>query len=188
MSYCRFSLHSGATQAWLRLLAGVLMLSFCAANIPRIANAQGPIERPFELVDVSGHTVTDRDLRGRWLLVFFGYTFCPDICTTTLGEITAALDKLGPLAEKVQPIFISIDPQRDTSAVLRDFLDAFDPRILGLTGTEAQVEHVAAVFGVTYFRTPEGGSQDYAIAHSVAIHIVGRKRCDGDVLRFEACA
>jgi protein SCO1/2 len=160
-------------RGWLGLVAGLLTLSFCATVAARPAAAQSSIERPFELVDVSGHTVTDQDLRGRWLLVFFGYTFCPDICPTTLGDVTAAMERLGPLATKVQPIFISVDPQRDTPAVMRDFLGAFDARILGLTGTEAQIARVAAKFGVTYFRTAEDESQDYAIAHSAAIHIVG---------------
>jgi protein SCO1/2 len=173
MSHRRRRWRAIVRRGWLGLVAGLLTLSFCATVAARSAAAQSSIERPFELVDVSGHTVTDQDLRGRWLLVFFGYTFCPDICPTTLGDITAAMEKLGPLAAKVQPIFISVDPQRDTPVVLRNFLDAFDARILGLTGTEVQIARAAATFGVTYFRTAEDNAQDYAIAHSAAIYIVG---------------
>jgi protein SCO1 len=173
MSDCQRRRRVIIRRGWLGLAGGLLALSFCATVAARPAAAQSSIERPFELVDLSGHAVTDRDLRGRWLLVFFGYTFCPDICPTTLGEIAAAMEQLGPLAAKVQPIFISVDPKRDTPAVLRDFLAAFDARILGLTGTEAQVASAAAAFGVTYFRTPEDGSEDYTIAHSAAIYLVG---------------
>src|SRR6516162_4850766 len=84
----------------------------------------------FELTDVGGHRVRAVDLRGRWLLVFFGYTYCPDLCPTTLSEIAGALAQLGPLAARVQPIFVSIDPQRDTLKALREYVQNFDARIL----------------------------------------------------------
>src|SRR5271167_937202 len=85
-------------------------------------------EIPFELVDTKGEAVRGTDLRGRWVLVFFGYTFCPDLCPTVLNEVAGALAQLGPLAARVQPVFVSIDPQRDTPEALREYVQAFDER------------------------------------------------------------
>src|SRR3712207_9512812 len=87
----------------------------------------------FELVDQTGKTVRDEDFEGKWQLVFFGFTSCPDICPTTLANVTAALEQLGPTAEKLQPLLITVDPERDTPPVLKEYLTAFDPRILSLT-------------------------------------------------------
>jgi protein SCO1 len=139
---------------------------------------------PFELVDTQGRPVSDRDLRGRWLLVFFGYTFCPDICPTVLSEIADALDQLGPLAGRIQPIFISIDPERDTPARLAYYLQSLDRRILGLSGTAEQISRAAETFGVTYYMVPGSSAVDYTIAHSVLITVVGPE--GGIVTRFSS--
>jgi cytochrome oxidase Cu insertion factor (SCO1/SenC/PrrC family) len=88
----------------------------------------------FELTDAGGNRVRAVDLRGHWLLIFFGYTYCPDLCPTTLSEIAGALAQLGPLATQLQPVFISIDPQRDTPEALREYVQSFDARVLPLTG------------------------------------------------------
>ena len=148
--------------------------------------AQAGIELPFELVDMAGHAVTDRDFRGRWLLVYFGYTFCPDICPTTLGEITSVMETLGAKASRLQPFFISLDPKRDTVEVLRDYLRSFDAEILGLTGTEEQVARAASTFGVAFFKTPGDTSSEYTIAHSGFVYVVGPE--GGLVTRFSADA
>jgi protein SCO1 len=167
-----------------RLLLGLCLCFGLGAADP--VAAQSGIERPFALVDVDGHTVTDRDLRGRWLLVLFGYTFCPDFCPTTLGKIAAAMEKLGPLAARVQPIFVSLDPERDTPEVLRDYVSAFAAGIMGLTGTELQVARVATTFDVAFYKVPSHTPHDYTIAHSALISVVGLE--GGLVTRFSSDA
>jgi protein SCO1/2 len=105
---------------------------------------------PFTLTSPDGTTVTEQTYRGKWLLVYFGYTSCPDACPTALLEITAALEKLGPDGDKLQPLFITVDPQRDTPAAMGDYTQSFDPRIVGLTGTPQQIAAVAEKYGVYY--------------------------------------
>lgn len=141
---------------------------------PSAATAEdGPaIQSEFELVDQDGRTVRGEDLHGRWQLVFFGFTSCPDICPTTLTNVTAALEELGPeTARKVQPVLITVDPERDTPPVLKEYLTAFDPRILGLTGTAEQVETALKSFLVYAAKRPmEGG--DYTMDHSTFIYLM----------------
>jgi protein SCO1/2 len=134
----------------------------------------GSIGGPFTLVDGNGHTVTDRDFRGRYLLVYFGYTFCPDVCPTTLNEVAAAFDKLGPQADKVQALFITVDPQRDTPEVVRDYAAAFSPHIIGLTGSPAQIETVAREYRVYYApqKTATSGNT-YTVDHSSILYLMG---------------
>jgi protein SCO1/2 len=127
---------------------------------------------PFTLVDDNGQTVTDRTYRGKWLLVFFGYTHCPDVCPTTLNSLAAALRQLGPAAASVQPLFITVDPQRDTPRVLADYVRAFDPRIVGLTGTTEQIAAVAREYRV-YFSADETPEQrDYQLDHSAFVYVM----------------
>jgi protein SCO1/2 len=118
------------------------------------------------VIDPSGHTVRAADLRGRWILVFFGYTFCPDLCPTALNEIAGALAQFGPLAARIQPVFVSIDPQRDRPEALRDYVRGFDERILPLSGTSEQLARAAASFGVVLHKVPGSGAEDYTFAHS----------------------
>ena len=127
----------------------------------------------FELVDQDGRTVRGADLRGKLQLVFFGFTTCPDICPTTLTKITAALEDLGADAAALRPVLITVDPERDTPTVLKEYLTAFDPRILGLTGTPAQI--AAALKGFRVYaskRELEGG--DYTMDHSTFIYLMDR--------------
>jgi protein SCO1 len=129
------------------------------------------IESEFELVDQTGKTVRGEDLHGKWQLVFFGFSSCPDICPTTLANVTAALGELGPAAGKLQPLLITVDPERDTAPVLKEYLTAFDPRILGLTGTPEQVEKALRSFRVYASKRPlEGG--DYTMDHSAFIYLM----------------
>ena len=102
---------------------------------------------PFHLTDDKGHDVTDADYRGRWMLVFFGYTNCPDECPLTLQKMASAL---GKLADRVAPLFITVDPARDTPSPLASYLTNFDPRIVGLTGSEAQIAAAAKAYRVYY--------------------------------------
>jgi protein SCO1 len=143
-------------------------------------------EISFDLSDIEGKRVRDSDLRGRWLLAFFGYTSCPDLCPTVLLEIAQALAQLGSAAAHVQPIFVSVDPQRDTANKLQDYVNAFDPRILPLTGTEDQLARAAKSFGVAFFKVPGSGPDDYTIAHSAIMTLVGPE--GGLVTRFSSDA
>jgi protein SCO1/2 len=125
----------------------------------------------FELLDQDGVTVRDEDLRGKFQLVFFGFTACPDICPTTLTNITAVLEELGPDAEGLVPLLITVDPERDTPAVLKEYLTAFNPRIRGLTGSPEQVATALKSFRVyAAKRDLEGG--DYTMDHSTFIYLM----------------
>src|SRR5262249_34824215 len=119
---------------------------------PRLARAQpASAGGPFRLISADGRSVTESSFPGQWLIVYFGYTSCPDACPTALMEISQALERLGPAAA-VQPLFITLDPRRDTAQVLKDYMAAFDPRILALTGAPEQIADVARVYRVTFER------------------------------------
>ena len=128
---------------------------------------------PFSLTDEHGAHVTDASYRGRWMLVYFGYTFCPDVCPTDLQHIATALDRLGPQAASVAPLFITIDPARDTPATLAAYTALFDPRIIGLTGTAAQIAAAAGAYRVYYAKVTPKGSATYAMDHSAFIYLMG---------------
>src|SRR5882757_9623685 len=126
------------------LTSVVFAFALMMSEPPAWAAASGvKIGGPFTLATPNGTTVTDQTYRGKWLLVYFGYTFCPNTCPTTLLEIATALERLGPDAARVQPIFITVDPKRDTPDVMAKYTQSFDPRIVGLTGTPAQIAAVA---------------------------------------------
>ena len=134
------------------------------AGLPRIGGH-------FSLSAADGTAVTDRSFPGKWLMLYFGYTFCPDACPTALNTIAEALDELGPLAERIQPIFITIDPERDTPSVLAQYVKAFDPRLIGLTGSAAQIAAIAKDFRV-FYRVRHLGNEEYAIDHSSYIYVI----------------
>ena len=152
---------------------GFLLLS-ARDNYQPGQTAAVSIGGPFTLTDGNGKQVTDRDFRGKYLLVYFGYTFCPDVCPTTLNQVAAAMQKLGAKAEQVQPLFVTIDPQRDTPSVVRQYAAAFDARLIGLTGTPEQVAQIAREYRVYYavHRTGSGAS-DYTMDHSSVIYLIG---------------
>jgi len=126
---------------------------------------------PFRLVDQDGKTVTDADLKGKWSLVYFGYTHCPDACPTALNDIAIALDELGPKRSAVRPVFITVDPERDTPEVLKAYVTAFDAPILALTGTPEEVARAAKGYRVFYAKHPEAGG-DYSMDHSSVIYVM----------------
>jgi protein SCO1 len=125
----------------------------------------------FTLTATDGTSVTEQSYRGKWLAIYFGYTFCPDICPTTMMELAQAFQALGPRAAESQAIFISVDPQRDNPDVLADYLRTFDPRFVGLTGTSAQISAAAKSFNVVYERhdTDDG---NYTYDHSSYVYLV----------------
>jgi protein SCO1/2 len=129
------------------------------------------IDGHFALETTSGRPVTEASFRGKWLLVYFGYTNCPDACPTALSAMASALGALGPLAAPVQPLFITVDPARDTPAVIANYVKTFDPRIVGLYGTAAQTAAAAKTFRV-YYAVRQLGHGDYAIDHSAFVYVV----------------
>ena len=126
---------------------------------------------PFTLTDASGKAVTDRTYAGKWLLIYFGYTFCPDACPIALAKMSEALKKLGPAAESLQTLFITVDPKRDTASVMAEYLKSFDPRIVGLTGTQAQIDAVVKGYKV-YVSIPNTGGSDYLVDHSAYFYVM----------------
>lgn len=139
-----------------------------------IVSGMPSIGGPFTLINAEGKQVTDRDFLGKYMLIFFGYTFCPDVCPTTLGKMAAALDKLGAKADRVQPLFITIDPRRDTPSVLGDYTKAFSPRLIGLTGTTEQVATVEKEYRVYAAEHRTGnGPNDYTMDHSGIVYLMG---------------
>lgn len=131
---------------------------------------------PFELVDQDGRTVRDRDFRGKLMLVYFGYTFCPDACPTALQIMTVALTELGRKAEAVQPLFITVDPERDTVTRLKDYVKNFHPRLIGLTGSAEAIARAAKGYRVYYAKAGEDKDKaDYLMDHSSIIYLMDRE-------------
>ena len=127
---------------------------------------------PFELVNQNGAKVTDADFRGKLMLIYFGFTFCPDACPTALGVMAAAIEKLDVAGERVTPILISVDPARDTPQALKDYVGNFHQRMVGLTGTDEQIAKVAKEYKVFYQRAPGATGEDYQMDHSTLIYLM----------------
>jgi protein SCO1/2 len=128
---------------------------------------------PFSLVDQSGTRVTEKDFAGRAMLVFFGYTHCPDLCPSGLQVIAAALDKLGPKADRVTPIFITVDPERDTPQVMAEYVKSFHPRLVGLTGSPAEIAAVTKAYRVYAVKVADGGEPtSYSVDHSAFLYLM----------------
>ena len=140
-----------------------------------------PIGGPFALTDHTGKSRTDADFRGKLMLVYFGFSFCPDICPTDLMAIGQAIDKLGPAGEGVQPLFVTVDPERDTAAHLAEYVPFFHPRLLGLTGDAAHIRDAARAYRVYYAKIVIDGAAEYTIDHSGFIYLMDR---DGKYLGF----
>lgn len=136
---------------------------------------------PFALVNQDGKPVTDADFKGKLLLVYFGYTFCPDACPTALGVMASAIDKLDVAGERVTPILITIDPARDTPQALKDYVGNFHPRLVGLTGTEEQIAKAAKEYRVFYQKQSGATGADYLMDHSTLIYLMG---ADGKFLTY----
>jgi protein SCO1/2 len=144
-----------------------------AQSVGRVITTGTPdVGGPFALLDQNGQTRTDGDFRGRWMLVYFGYTNCPDVCPTTLALLAEVLKQLGGRANRIAPIFITLDPARDTPKVLKQYLASFDPRFIGLTGPNSHIASVAAAYRVYRVRRPLPGG-GYAIDHSNVICLMG---------------
>lgn len=149
------------------LALGSYLSSDQVPNAGETLDARG-IGGPFAMVDADGRPVTEADFAGRPMMLFFGFTACPAVCPTMLMQMTNWLGELGPLADAVQPIFVSVDPERDTSEVMKAYLSAFDERIAGLTGTPQQLAAFAEGYGVFYEKVP-GQGDDYTMNHTAGV-------------------
>jgi protein SCO1 len=159
-------------------LAGLVLcvsLGLLASGLlsPSGAPRTAVIGGPFRLTDQNGRMVTEQDLKGAPFLVFFGFTHCPEVCPTTLFEVSEILRKLGPDADRVRALFITIDPDRDTPAALKDYLSSFDPRMLGLTGDPAEIAAVAKAYRVYYKKVPL--EQDYTMDHTTIVYLMDKE-------------
>jgi cytochrome oxidase Cu insertion factor (SCO1/SenC/PrrC family) len=190
--------RSGVTMArrlsvsriWLAL-ACVLFCAPIAANetaepsatelIEGLLSGRAPVGGPFELTDQTGHRRTDADFRGKLVVLYFGYTYCPDVCPTELQSISLALEKLGAVAEAVQPLFITVDPERDTPARLADFVSSFHPRLIGLTGSLAEIRKTAIAYKTFFAKQSIATPGNYSVDHTAFIYLVGK---DGQYLGF----
>jgi protein SCO1 len=140
-----------------------------------------PIGGPFTLTDQDGTRRTDADFRGKLMLVYFGFTFCPDICPTDLLQMALAVDQLGKTGETVQPIFITVDPERDTPEHLKPYMSLLHPRFIGLTGDRVAVQSAARAYRVYYQKVQTIDRSGYTIDHSAFIYLMGR---NGEYLGF----
>jgi len=141
-----------------------------------VITGQADVGGPFKLVDQTGKPVSDADFRGRYMLIYFGYSFCPDVCPTTLAVMAQALDKLGAESRRVVPIFITIDPERDTPQVLADYMKAFGPNFVGLTGSAAAIkdaEKKYRVYAVKKPLDPARPNAGYGMDHSSVLYLMG---------------
>jgi len=183
-------LNKQALLPYLLLVAALAggVLWYESSQVPRlgqvITTGSPEVGGPFKLTDQTGKPVTDADFRGRYMLIYFGYSFCPDVCPTTLSVMAQALDKMGAAKNRIVPVFITIDPERDTPAILKDYVSAFGPQFVGLTGSPQAVQAVEKEYRV-YARKapvdPANPKRGYGMDHSSVIYLMGP---DGKMAAF----
>jgi cytochrome oxidase Cu insertion factor (SCO1/SenC/PrrC family) len=155
------------------IVCGLLLYRLWMERVaPETAGGEALIGGPFQLTDQDGNAVTDQTYKGKLMLIYFGFTYCPDACPTALGVMSAALDKLDVAAERVVPILITVDPERDTPQVLKDYVSNFHPRMVGLTGTPEQIAQVAKAYRVYYQKAAGATSEDYLMDHTLLIYLM----------------
>jgi protein SCO1/2 len=170
------------------LVLGIVMFAGCSERTPAAGSGEmilSPAKTPFKNTDLTGlnygndfslkdHTGALRklaDFKGKAVVVFFGFTHCPDVCPTTLAELANVMKELGPMADKVQVLFVTVDPERDTPEVLAKYVPAFDPRFLGLSGSTAETEQVAKEFKAFYQKVPGKTAGSYTVDHTAGSYI-----------------
>src|SRR5712664_4502569 len=154
------------------LLVGLVLMLWALGGLRNVA-APAAIGGPFQLTDQAGETVTERNMRGRPTLIFSGFTHCPDVCPTALVEISEVLRAMGKDADRVNAYFVSVDPERDTTAAMKDYLSSFDPRLRGLTGNPDAVAKVISTFRV-YARKVPLKDGDYTMDHTALVYLMDR--------------
>lgn len=166
--------NEGLGDAFLRQLARFTGADMPAPSAGGVQLPQGlTLGGPFTLTDQTGREVTERDFAGRFMLIYFGFTYCPDVCPTELGVMASALDLLGADADRITPALITIDPERDTPAQLADYVSRFHPRLIGLTGTPQQIAQAARAYRVYYAKVRPPNASDYLMDHSSFTYLVG---------------
>jgi protein SCO1 len=154
------------------LLVGLLLMFWTMGGL-RSMTAPAAIGGPFQLTDQTGRPVTDKSLKGKPTLIFFGFTHCPDVCPTSLFEISEVLRALGPDADRVNAYFVSVDPERDTQGAMKDYLSSFDPHLKGLTGDPEAVAKVISAYRVYAKKVPLKDG-DYTMDHTALIYLMDR--------------
>lgn len=177
------------TIAWVALatLATVVIVTVLFVGPPKPGQnwpAAASVGGPFRLTAQDGSIVTSDGLKGRPYAIFFGFTHCPDICPTKLLELTNLMQDLGPGADRLQVLFVTVDPERDTVALLKQYLSAFDSRIKGLTGTATEIANVARAFRV-YYKRIEGKSGDYSMDHTATVYLMDARGTFAGTLAFD---
>ena len=169
----RILVISAAFLAGLVLCLGVVLMVFGRVSAP-VAQQFAAVGGPFKLTDQNGQALSEQDLKGRPFLVFFGFTHCPDVCPTTLFEVSEILRSLGHDADRTRALFITVDPERDTPPVMKDYLSSFDPHLAGLTGDPAAIAAVAKAYRVYYKKVPldQGG---YTMDHTAIVYLMDKE-------------
>jgi protein SCO1/2 len=175
--------NSHALIPYLLLVAALAggVLWYQSEQVPQlgrvVSTGQLEVGGPFRLTDQNGRPRSDTDFRGKYMLIYFGYSFCPDVCPTTLAVMSEALSKMGSDAKRIVPVFITTDPERDTPKVLKDYMAAFGPEFVGLTGSIAEIRDVEKKFRVYAkkqpLESPNGKSAGYGVDHSNVLYLVG---------------
>jgi cytochrome oxidase Cu insertion factor (SCO1/SenC/PrrC family) len=178
----RFACWLGLGLALAPACAGAAAARSAAETMDILMWNREPVGGPFVLTDHAGKPRTDRDFRGMLMLVYFGFTYCPDVCPTDLMAIGQALERLGPDADAVQPVFITLDPERDTAEHLAEYVPLFHPRLLGLTGSLDAIGTAADAYKVYFAKVTNGkNTDDYTVDHTAYIYLMDR---DGKYLGF----
>jgi protein SCO1/2 len=154
------------------LVVGLVLMLWAMGGLPSVS-APAAIGGPFQLADQAGQTVTEKNLKGRPTLIFFGFTHCPDVCPTSLFEISEVLKAMGEDADRVNAYFVSVDPERDTAAAMKDYLTGFDPHLKGLTGDPEAVAKVLSAYRV-YARKVPLKDGDYTMDHTALVYLMDR--------------
>jgi len=154
------------------LAVGLLLMLWALGGLKNVA-APAAIGGPFQLTDQAGQTVTDKSMQGRPTLIFFGFTHCPDVCPTSLFEISEVLKAMGGDADRVNAYFISVDPERDTAEAMKEYLSSFDPHLKGLTGNSEQIARVISAYRVYAKKVPLKDG-DYTMDHTALIYLMDR--------------
>jgi len=169
----RLIVLAAAFLAGLALCLTLIVVVAQRGNGPAVTQASA-VGGPFKLTDQDGRTVTETDVKGKPVLVFFGYTHCPDVCPTTLFDMSEVFRKLGPDADRAAGLFITVDPERDTPEAMKSYLSSFDPHLRGLTGDEAAIESAAKAYRV-YFRKVPGADGNYTMDHTGLVYLMDKQ-------------
>jgi protein SCO1/2 len=167
----RWLLLASAFLASLLLVLAVVLLVVERTSQSSVTSSS--VGGPFKLVDHEGKVVTDRDFKGRPFLVFFGFTHCPDVCPTTLFDISEVMRALGPDADKTAALFVTVDPERDTQEKLKDYLSSFDPHVRGLTGSAEEIAAMQKAYRVYSRKVPTDGG-DYTMDHTALVYLMNK--------------